>query len=244
MEKDTIVIVPAHNEEMNIARVIEELKRDLPQADILIVNDHSGDNTLGVLRQTPDIVYLSLPFNLGYSNAIQTGFKYAFRHHYDYVIQFDGDGQHIASEAGRMLAEARASNADIVIGSRFKAATQYKHGFFRKIGTSLFAWLIRAICHQTITDPTSGLQVINRAVFGQYEEMFGYPEYPDANLLIEMLLRGYKIVEIDVKMRQREFGVSMHSGVIGPSKYMVEMLYSILLLLLRKNSFSAEKKRS
>lgn len=237
MEK-ILLIIPAYNEAENIISVVEEVKRDLPQVDILIVNDCSTDNTLDILKKTEGITYVSQPFNLGYSNAVQLGFKYAAQNGYDYVIQFDGDGQHIATEAAKLLNIAEKSDYDIVIGSRYKQAKAYKQSFFRKLGTDFFVALIKIICRVKISDPTSGLQVLDKKVFTLYSKMYGYPEFPDANLLIELLFRGFKITEEDVKMRQRQFGVSMHSGIIKPVKYMIEVFYAILLLLPRKRALS------
>lgn len=231
-----LVIVPAHNEELNIKNVIAEVKKDLPFADLVVINDYSSDNTEKVLREE-GVKFISLPVNLGYAGAVQTGFKYAVKNGYDYVLQFDGDGQHIASEGGRLFEAALNMGADIVIGSRFVKNTGYDHSFFRKIGTSLFSQIIKSICKANITDPTSGLQVLNKKTFTKYSKINNYPEYPDANLIIEMLLSGFKIIEVDVSMRQREFGVSMHAGILKPVKYMINMIYAIILLFLRKGEF-------
>lgn len=230
----TLVIIPAYNEEKNIKSTIHELKIDFSSADILIVNDCSLDNTLEILKKTPGIAYLNLPINLGYSGALQCGFKYAMEKEYDYVIQFDGDGQHIAVEAANLLQILLTNNVDIVIGSRFKNKTDYHHSIFRKIGTSLFRHIIKRLCKIDMTDPTSGLQVLNRSVFSLYAGMNKYPEFPDANLIIEMLLQNYRILELPVKMRNREFGESMHGGVFKPFKYMVKMMYAILLILFKR----------
>lgn len=229
---DLLVIIPAYNEEMNIIKVVKEVKEEIKDADILVVNDSSTDNTLNVLREN-NINYITTPYNLNYSGAIQTGFKYAAKKGYKYVAQFDGDGQHIASELSKLYMEAKLKNYDIVIGSRFIQKTNYKHSLFRKIGTLLFKHIIKAICSRNITDPTSGMQVLNRKVYTKYAKIGNYPEYPDANLIIEMLILGYSIKEIPVEMREREFGVSMHSGIWKPFTYMIRMIYSIIIILLR-----------
>ena len=62
--------------------------------------------------------------------------------------------------------------------------------------------------------------------------MFNYPQFPDANLIIKMLLQGYRIEEIPVEMRKREHGESMHTGIIAPVKYMIKIFYSILIIIL------------
>ena len=62
--------------------------------------------------------------------------------------------------------------------------------------------------------------------------MGNYPEYPDANLIIDVLLKGFTIKEISVKMRLREAGESMHGGIIKPIKYMINMIYTITVILI------------
>ena len=63
--------------------------------------------------------------------------------------------------------------------------------------------------------------------------MYNYPEFPDANLIIEMLLCGYRIEEIPVKMRQRFYGKSMHHGILKPIQYMIKTVYDILLVIIK-----------
>ena len=230
--KDLLVIVPAYNEEKNIVGVINELKRDIPEADILIVNDCSTDNTLGVIKES-EVAYITTPFNLMYAGGVQTGFKYAVHKNYKYVAQFDGDGQHVASELAKLYEIAKLNNYDIVIGSRFLKKTEYNHAFFRKIGTVIFQKIIKITCNTEITDPTSGLQVLNRRVYEKYSKLNNYPEYPDANLIIEMLLQGYSIKEEPVEMKERIYGESMHTGIWSPISYMMRMFYSIFLILIK-----------
>lgn len=235
--KDVLVIIPVYNEEENIEKVVLEVKECIDFADILIVDDCSTDKTLEIVKKLKQN-YISLAFNIGYSGVLQTGFKYAVGKNYQYIIQFDGDGQHIASEAVKLYTTMKKTNSDIVIGSRFiNNNKEYRHSFFRKLGTGIFRFLIKRICKIKITDPTSGFQVLNRKAFSRYSKMFHYPEYPDANLIIEMIFNGFKIAEIDVKMRNREKGESMHSGIIPPIKYMIKVLYGILILLIKYINF-------
>lgn len=231
--KNILVIIPAYNESENIAKVLIELEKDFPESDVLVINDCSIDDTLKILEEL-GTNYISTPFNMGYSGALQLGFKYAVKHNYEYVLQFDGDGQHIASEAVKMFNKAQKGKFDIVIGSRFINNYGYKHSLMRKIGTYLFVSSIKFFCKQEISDPTSGFQLLNRRVFTRYSNMGEYPDYPDANLIIQMLSEGYKITEIPVVMRERIYGTSMHSGIIKPVKYMIKMFYSILIILLIK----------
>lgn len=239
--KKAVIIIPVYNEEANIEKVIREIRKEIYFADILIIDDCSTDDTLKKIKSL-DVNFLSLPFNLGYSGVLQTGFKYAIENNYEYVIQFDGDGQHIAAEVKKLNVAAMNENADIVIGSRFKEKGGYSYPLFRKVASIIFKLLIKNICRTEITDPTSGFQMLKRNVFDRYAKMYNFPQYPDANLIIEMLLNNYKIVEVHVTMREREAGVGMHDGFIKPIKYMIRMFYSIILIII-KYKLSIKKRR-
>ena len=229
----TLTIIPAYNESENIQKVLDELKQDFPETDILVINDCSKDNTKQIV-ESHGVNCITTTFNLHYAYAVQTGIKYAKKYDYDYCLMFDGDGQHIAKEAKKLLDKIKKSNCDIVIGSRYLEKGNYNAPKLRKIGTNFFIWLIKLSCRTKISDPLSGFQVINKRVIDKYSRMGEYPEFPDANLIIEMLLDGYTIEEVSVKMRNREFGESMHGGIIKPIKYMIVMLYTIVILILNK----------
>ena len=231
--KDKILIViPAYNEADNIEGVIKEIKKDINYADILVINDCSKDNTVEIVKKN-GVKCITNIFNLRYAWAVQTGLKYAFQNDYDYVIQMDADGQHIAKEAEKLYKEIKKSNVDIVIGSRYLINTGYSCPLFRRIGTKMFATLVRIFCRQKISDPLSGFQCLNKKVIKKYSKIGGYPEFPDANLVIDMLLQGYKIKEVPVKMCLRENGESMHSGIIKPIKYMIEQFYTCIVIVLK-----------
>ena len=108
----------------------------------------------------------------------------------------------------------------------------YPCPLFRRIGTKIFERIIYLVCDKKIYDPLSGFQCLNRRVIERYAKMGNYPEFPDANLIIEMLLSGYKIEEFSTKMRLREAGESMHGGIIKPIKYMINMFYTIIFILI------------
>ena len=232
----TIVVIPAYNEEENIEKVILDIKEHIKGADIVVVNDSSTDNTPLIAEKSGAMV-VTTPFNFKYGMALQTGIKYAFENDYDYVIQFDGDGQHLASEAAKMIAKMKETKSDIVIGSRFLVKTDYPHPFFRKLGTKIFSLTIEGFLDQKITDPTSGFQCLSKDVIAKYAEMGKFPEFPDANLIIEMILEGYEVNEVGVQMRSRENGESMHGGIIKPIKYMIKVSYSIVIILLQNIKF-------
>ena len=239
-KEKVLVVIPAYNEAQNIQKVFDELKKDLSYADVLVINDCSKDNTKEIAEKN-GIKCITTVFNFRYARAVQTGIKYAYKNGYDYVIQLDGDGQHIPKEADKLVKKMKETNADIVNGSRYLEKGNYNAPFFRKIGTNLFSFLIRIACKQKISDPLSGFQVLNRKVIEKYSKIGEYPEYPDANLVIEMILQGYKVEEASIKMRNREFGESMHGGIIKPIKYMLLMFYNVLVIML--NNIGRRRKK-
>lgn len=233
INEKVLFVIPAYNEEKSILGVINEIKSDANYADILVVNDASSDNTAQIVRAN-NITCIDNIFNMNYAWAVQTGLKYAHQKSYDYVIQFDADGQHIAKEATKLLECAlNDKDTDIVIGSRYLQDTGYKCPLFRKIGTRIFSALIKILCSKKIADPLSGFQCLNKQVIAKYAQAGQYPEYPDANLVVDMLKQGYIIKEIPVKMRLREDGESMHGGIIKPIKYMINMFYTIFIVAIQ-----------
>ena len=243
MNKELLVIVPAYNEEKNIIAVVNDLKKELPFADVLVINDNSSDNTAKVLKEH-NVDFVTTPFNLRYAGVVQTGFKYAVLKDYKYAAQFDGDGQHVGKELVKMYEIIKDSDLDIAIGSRFVEETEYNHAFFRKIGTIVFQKIIQFATKQKITDHTSGLQILSKRVYTRYSKMAHYPDYPDANLIIEMILNGYKIKEIPVQMKERVYGESMHAGIWGPFIYMLRMMYSIALVLIKYKDLLKARRRN
>lgn len=236
-----LVIIPAHNEAANIGKVLDMAKKSLRGADILVIDDCSTDDTRAIAEQK-NVKCITTVFNLRYAMAIQTGLKYAYDHDYDYVIQMDGDGQHLPSEAKKLYDEAKKSDVDIVIGSRYLKNLGYPCPFFRKIGTKIFSALIRILCKTKIADPLTGFQCLNRRVIAHYATCGNYPEFPDANLIIEMLMKGYRISEIPTKMHIRESGESMHDGVWNPSKYMITEFYACLITAFKNFGRKEQRK--
>lgn len=233
MSKDKVLIViPAYNEAENISNVLAGIKRHISYADAIVVNDCSTDNTEEIVKKSGFKCITNL-FNMRYAWAIQTGLKYARDNNYNYVVLMDADGQHIPSEAEKLYQTAAATNSDIVIGSRYLKDLGYPCPIFRKIGTKFFSILIKLFTKQKIADPLSGFQCLNHRVIDYYAKCGNYPEFPDASLIIEMLLKGYHITEVPTKMQIRENGKSMHSGILKPIRYMITQFYSCIVIVVK-----------
>jgi glycosyltransferase involved in cell wall biosynthesis len=227
-----LIIIPAYNEEKNIDKVLKKIISSGIDMDILVINDGSRDNTVDIVKRN-NIKVISNPFNLGYGGALQTGFKYAVTKGYQFVIQFDADGQHQVQDILTIKTELEKGEADIVIGSRFIGKGNFKTGFLKKVVIDLMRFLIKASTGTVVTDPTSGLKGLSKRTYTYYSKMGGFPnDYPDADLLIAMLKLKYKIKEVPIDVLQRDFGTSMHSG-LKPVIYIMKVLLSIFIVQLR-----------
>lgn len=236
---NNLVIIPAYNEEKNIARVLRELKALKMDVDMLVVNDGSLDQTVSIVHNE-GVQLITLPYNLGYGGALQTGFKYAVAKGYQYVVHLDADGQHHPEDLKSLLDSIINQEMDIVIGSRFLGKGTIQTGFMKKLAIKTFRLLIKMSTGKVITDPSSGYQALSRGAFRYYATMGHYPQdYPDADVLIHMLNNGFRVCEIPVKMRERENGTSMHSG-LKPVYYLVKMIVSIIVVLLRGKTITKD----
>lgn len=236
-----LIIVPAFNEEANMTALFNDLCTPEIRsfADILVVNDASMDQT-GLIAKKYNVSLVTHVFNLGYGSALQVGYKYAVRRGYDYVIQIDADGQHNTSNIAHIYQclttkDAEGNLPDIVIGSRFVEGSQsFKISGIKKISLAMFSWVIKRATGKTITDPTSGLQGLNKKTFTYYS-IYGNFDYfyPDANMIIQMLLLGFNVVETASVMHERKAGLSMHTGLLKQMLYMMIMPLSIMTVIKR-----------
>lgn len=233
MNQKICVVVPAYNEEANIAGVIQSLKAWRADLAVVVINDGSSDRTAQVAEATGQAIVLNLPCNLGIGGGVQTGFRFAARNGYDIAIQFDGDGQHVAQEINKLLAPIVAGEADMVIGSRFigEDRSGFQSTFMRRVGIRIFALLNSIIIRQKVTDNTSGFRAYSRRAFCLLAKF--YPvDYPEPEAVILLGQNGFRIREVPVLMRARTGGESSISG-LGSAYYMFKVITSILVAAVR-----------
>ncbi len=206
-------------------------RRARPGAALLVVDDGSRDDTAGVARRAGAAV-LRLPYNLGYGAALQTGYLWASRHGFQAVAQMDADGQHEAGDLGRILGPLERGKADLVIGSRYLGGSSYRGGAVRRLGSRFFAALASLFTGQRLTDPTSGFKAVSGALIEVFASRVYPPDYPDADLLIYLKRRGFRLMEVPVRMRPNSKPHTMHSGW-RPLYYLAKVMLSLFLNLLR-----------
>ena len=225
----TLVFIPAWNEEASLPAVIEDARAELPDVDVLVIDDGSTDGTAQVARDHgADVV--SFTHNRGLRAGIAEGYRQALERGYDYCGRLDADGQHLAAELRKMLELVRAGECDVAVGSRFlpesgEDGVRYKPAPERVVGTSLLRLLMRLRLGQPISDGTSGLYAVDRSALALLADDY-ICEAPEVEALVRITDAKLRLVEVPVHMRQREHGESSFHG-----KRAVELVVTIGLTL-------------
>jgi len=227
----TLVIIPALNEEETLRGVIHGIRKFLPPADILVVNDGSTDSTAAIAKEEK-VLILDHPYNMGIGATMQTGFLYALSAGYDIVIQIDGDGQHNPESLPLLVEPIAEGGSNLVIGSRYLSGGGFKSTFLRKIGIRFFMSIVWVFTGKRVTDPTSGFRAMDRKAF----EFFSgeYPsDYPEVEVLISAHKKGLLFQEIPTMMRHRQGGTSS-IGILSAFYYMLKVTLSISVGFFRR----------
>lgn len=224
MDLKVLAVIPAYNEEDNIVSTVDDLLRNAPGVDYVVVNDGSSDLTAQICRKR-GFRTIDLPVNLGLAGGFQTGMKFAYELGYDYALQFDADGQHSAAYVWPMVQQAQSEGSDIVIGSRF--CTQKKPISARMLGSMLITGMIRLTTGQRVEDPTSGMRLFNRRMIRSFARNYDFSPEPDTIALV--IRGGGKVSEMQVEMRDRVAGES-YLNLTKSVAYMLRVCLSILFI--------------
>jgi glycosyltransferase involved in cell wall biosynthesis len=212
---DTLVFIPAWNEEENLPAVLAEVHRGLPDADVLVVDDGSTDGTAEVARANGAAV-ISFERNRGLPAGIAAGYGYAAEHGYEWCGRVDADGQHPVAELSRLLERVRRGDCDVAVGSRFAsgdgfAPYRYRASGPRRLGTALLRRSMAIALRRPFLDATSGMYAVN----GRALPLLARPyttEAPEVEALLRLAEAGLRVDEVPVNMRERASGESKLRG--------------------------------
>jgi glycosyltransferase involved in cell wall biosynthesis len=212
---DTLVFIPAWNEEKNLPAVLDDLRAELPDADVLVVDDGSTDRTAEVAREHGAEV-LSLGMNRGLPIGIAAGYAWANEHGYAFCGRVDADGQHPAPELSRLLARVREDRCDVAVGSRFVSGEgyepyRYRPSPARRFGTALLRRAMGVALQRPFADATSGLYAVNAKALPILAEPFR-TEAPEVEALLRLNAAGLRVDEVPVTMKARASGLSKLRG--------------------------------
>jgi glycosyltransferase involved in cell wall biosynthesis len=212
---DTVVFIPAWNEEENLPAVLEALREQLPDVDVVVVDDGSTDRTAEVAREHGAEVF-SLGSNQGLRVGIAAGYRWALEHGYAFCGRVDADGQHPAAELARLLERVRAGECDVAVGSRFVSGNgyapyRYRPSPARRFGTGLLRRSVGVVLQRPFGDATSGLYAVNAKALPLLAEPYTSGA-PEVEALIRVVDAGLRLEEVPVNMAPRAGGESKLRG--------------------------------
>jgi glycosyltransferase involved in cell wall biosynthesis len=214
-QSDTLVFVPAWNEEANLAAVLAEIAAGLPGADVLVVDDGSTDGTARLAREQGAAV-VRFDENRGLPYGVAAGYAYAAEHGYALCGRVDADGQHPVSELVRLLELVHAGACDVAVGSRFVAgdgceAYRYRPSPARVLGTTLLRRAMTVALGRPFGDATSGMYAVNATAMPILSRPYGTGA-PEVEGLLRLKDAGLRVEEVPVNMRARASGESKLAG--------------------------------
>jgi glycosyltransferase involved in cell wall biosynthesis len=212
---DTLVFLPAWNEEASLPGVLDELRDGLPRADLLVVDDGSTDRTAEIARDRGCEV-ISFGSNRGLPAGIAAGYEYALEHGYAFCGRVDADGQHPVEELARLLERVREDRCDVAVGSRFASgdgfpAYRYRPSGARRFGTALLRRSMRLVLRRPFLDSTSGMYAANAKALPILAQPYTSAA-PEVQAILRLNAAGMRVDEVPVDMRPRASGESKLQG--------------------------------
>jgi glycosyltransferase involved in cell wall biosynthesis len=180
----TSIVVPAFNEEQAIAPLVAALRAAAPWREILVIDDGSTDATADRARDAGATV-VRHPYNKGNGAAVKTGIRHATG---EYVLVIDGDGQHRASDAVRIVSSL--GEYDLVIGAR-AANTQASHA--RLLGNSALNWLASYMTGRPVPDLTSGFRAARRTHLREFLHLLPNGFSTPTTTTLAFIKAGYNV---------------------------------------------------
>ena len=198
------IVIPAFNEAESLAELLPELRRTLPEAELLVVDDGSTDHTSDVCAQL-DVKCIRHAYNMGNGAAVKYG---ARRAKGETLIFMDADGQHHPEHVLQLLQRFRQGNYDMVVGARPWSS---QAGLLRGLGNRVFNWLASWMTGHRIADLTSGLRVANARKFKEFLHLlpngFSYPTTSTMAFFRSGYVVGYEPVDVQARIGRSHLNI-------------------------------------
>jgi dolichol-phosphate mannosyltransferase len=216
----TLVVLPTYNEAENIDDVLTRLRRAVPDAHVLVVDDHSPDGTADradkLALELGNIEVLRRPAKAGLGSAYRAGFRIGLARGYDALVEMDSDLSH-EPEALPMLLAAVEDGADLAIGSRYVPGGRIPDWPWPRRAISRFGNLYaRAVLGVSVHDATAGFRVYSRRALERLDldavRADGYGFQVEMVYLVEH--DAGRVVERPIEFRDRTLGHSKMSSRI------------------------------
>ena len=194
-EMEISIVIPAKNEGDSLDQLLKDIKNTVPDAEIIVVNDGSTDNT-GKICKKNNVIVLNHIHSLGNGASIKHGARHATK---DVILFMDADGQHRPEDIPKLIKKLK-SGYDMVVGARISST---QASLTRKLGNFLYNKLASFMTGQKIEDLTSGFRIVKRKKFLQFLYLlpngFSYP----TTSTMAFFRSGYSVGYVTIKAEQR-----------------------------------------
>ena len=190
------IILPAHNEAANLRSLLEKLTAQLPDAEIMVVNDGSADETADLCRSCR-VRVVTHPYRLGNGAAVKAGARVAQG---ETLVFMDADGQHDPADIPRLLAKLEEGYA-MAVGARVEhSQASWGRGVANRIYNRLASWM----ANHRVLDLTSGFRAVQADRFREFLYLlpngFSYP----TTITMAFFRSGYPIAYVPIVAGRRE----------------------------------------
>lgn len=196
------VLIPCYNEELTIGKVIDDFKKELPEANIYVYDNNSRDKTGEIAKEHGAIVIKE--YRQGKGNVVRTMFRDIDA---DIYIMIDGDDTYPAEAARKLMEPIIKNEADMVIGDRLSNGTYAKENkrAFHNLGNNLVQGLIGLLFKNEIKDIMTGYRVFNR-FFVKTMPVMSEGFQIETEMSIHALDKKFRLKEIPIEYRDRPAG--------------------------------------
>jgi len=232
------IILPLYNEEKTIRSILEDLPRN-KSIEIIIIDDHSSDNSLNEIRKVDgygEFKVIRHLVNRGYGNAIITGMQYATG---DVIVSMDTDGQHSPADIFNLIKPIFDGEADYTIGSRYLGTYHYHLPIATRLGEVLIEKFLHFFFGIKIMNNQNGFRAFDKKLIPLFNnaKFLGYAFCTEQ--ILQAKLSEYRILECPIKLYNREYGYSK----IILRKLTLNIFACLLIYYLKKFYLNLLKKR-
>ena len=214
------IILPARNEEQSLMHLLPQIRRGYPNAEIIVVNDGSDDNTESVCAQH-GVVCIKLPHSIGNGAAVKAGARAASG---DIYVFMDADGQHRSDDISLLL-ETMAQGYDMVVGGRDRKS----HGsLLRLCGNQFYNILASWMTGHKVVDLTSGFRAVKADKFLDFLSIIPNGFSAPTTVTMAFFRAGYSVGYIPVDV-QKDQGKS-HINIVKDGIRFCLIIFRIAVL--------------
>ncbi len=213
-----VVTIPAYNEEKTLGKVIREIPRKIDKIDevkIVVIDDGSIDDTRKVAFEAGADKIISFKQNRGLAQAFNVGLNVALQMNSDIIVNIDADGQYDGAEIIKLITPILNSEADVVLGSRFKGWIEYMP-LQKKFGNSLATKVTNLLSGLKISDAQTGFRAFSKEAALRINVMSNYTYVQET--IIQAMDKRLKIVEVPVHFRRRKGKSRLIPNIFSYSK--------------------------